>query len=184
MENKKRKLDNNPQLTEASIHPDLIVTTEEVFRYFDWNQLDWDVEKQNSEYGAYLIKLDHLLIRFRVAKTTPTKVGQFVTLWKRNVKGIIEPYTSQDKMDFVVINTRLGEHIGQFVFPKKVLIEKGILSVNGVGGKRGFRVYPLWDQPDNPQAIQTQKWQLNYFLDLTQGSQQLNAKSIQRLYNI
>ncbi|MEG2603136.1 MAG: MepB family protein, partial [Carnobacterium sp.] len=50
--------------------------------------------------------------------------------------------------------------------------------------KRGFRVYPLWDQPDNPQAIQTQKWQLNYFLDLTQGSQQLNAKSIQRLYNI
>ena len=37
MENKKKKLDNKPQLTETSIHPDLIVTTEEVFRYFDWN---------------------------------------------------------------------------------------------------------------------------------------------------
>ena len=40
-----------------------------------------------------------------------------------------------------------------------------ILSVNGQGGKRGFRVYPKWDLPENKQAKQTQSWQVSYFTD-------------------
>ncbi|EMM78684.1 MepB domain protein [Leptospira santarosai str. 2000030832] len=47
------------------------------------------------------------------------------------------------------------------IFPKQVLFEKGIVS----GRKRGFRVYPSWDKPTNKQALQTQKWQLAYFLE-------------------
>ncbi|WP_407428209.1 MepB family protein [Arcticibacter sp.] len=40
-----------------------------------------------------------------------------------------------------------------------------ILSVNGQGGKRGFRVYPKRDLPENKQARQTQSWQVSYFTD-------------------
>jgi len=57
--------------------------------------------------------------------------------------------------------------IGQFVFPKEVLCEKGIISKNSRGGKRAVRIYPPWDQPKSQQAKNTQAWQLNYFSEIT-----------------
>ena len=38
-------------------------------------------EKQNSKYGAGTFQLSFKTVRFRVAKKTPTKVGQFVVFW-------------------------------------------------------------------------------------------------------
>ncbi|QQR49103.1 MepB family protein [bacterium] len=102
-------------------------------------------------------------ILFRVAKITPTKVGQFVTIWKRNQAGITAPHDLADNIDFFVISVRNGERLGQFVFPTKILAEKDIVSKNDSGGKRGVRVYPAWDVADNPQAKMTQAWQLAYF---------------------
>jgi len=40
-------------------------------------------EAQNSDYDAGIFQLNSKSVRFRVAKTTPNKVGQFVSLGKR-----------------------------------------------------------------------------------------------------
>lgn len=40
-------------------------------------------ETQNAEYGAGLFQLGDLSVRFRVAKITPTKTGQFVAMWEK-----------------------------------------------------------------------------------------------------
>jgi hypothetical protein len=49
-------------------------------------------------------------------------------------------------------------------FPDAVLRTKDIVSVDGSGGKRRFRVYPLRADTANRQARATQTWQLDYFL--------------------
>ncbi|MET7297404.1 MepB family protein [Embleya sp. NPDC005575] len=124
-------------------------------------------EPESAEYGAHVFTVDGAEVRFRVAGTTPTKVGQFVTLWQRSAAGPIEPLAAEDPLDLVVISSRQGEHFGQFVFPKAVLRERGILSVHGSGGKRGFRVYPPWVSTTNRQADRTRAWQLDHFLTIT-----------------
>ena len=100
----------------------------------------------------------------RNAKITPTKIGQFVTLWKRLNNGPIQPFDVSDSFDFVIINVRSENQIGQFIFPKKVLIEKDVFTTPSKEGKRAIRVYPLWDKPLSKQALKTQQWQLDYFL--------------------
>lgn len=98
----------------------------------------------------------------RSSKVTPKKIGQFVTLWKRNAEGVTIPFEVTDDFLFVVVVTHYNRHCGHFLFSKDVLIEKGILTASKEG-KRGFRVYPVWDKPTSKQAVQTQKWQLQYF---------------------
>ena len=125
--------------------------------------------KLNSEsvaYGACSYELDGLKIEHRTSKTTPTKSGQFVTIWKRSEEGITTPFDMSDDIDFVVITSRSGENLGQFIFPKAVLIEEGIFSQTGKGGKRGIRVYPPWDIAQSKQAVRTQSWQTKYFMTL------------------
>ena len=124
-------------------------------------------ENESAEYGAYTFEVNHLKARFRVAKITPTKIGQFVTLWKRTEKGTIQPYDISDSVDLVVISTRKDNQLGQFVFPKSVLLDKNIFSNTTQKGKLGFRVYPPWDKTLNKQAQRTQQWQLHYFLELS-----------------
>ena len=106
-----------------------------------------------------------------VSKITPTKIGQFVTLWKRFGKGPIQPYDISDSVDFFIINTRKDDHCGQFIFPKSVLCQHDIFSINGHGGKRAIRVYPPWDIVENRQAEKTQKWQVAYFLDMPKNNE-------------
>lgn len=125
-------------------------------------------EAESAEYGACAFTLDGLSVRFRVAKTTPTKVGQFVTVWKRSESGPIQPFDAEDPVDLFVISTREGERFGQFVFPRDVLRERDIVSTNGSGGKRAFRVYPPWVTTTNRQARSTQKWQVEHFLQLSE----------------
>ena len=120
---------------------------------------DFRIETESREYKACQFQLNGLHIICRNAKITPKKVGQFVTCWKRNTKGITEPYSEADRCDLYVINVQSGDNIGQFVFPKSVLIEKGIISTDKKDGKRGFRVYPSWDTAISAQAVKTQKWQ-------------------------
>jgi hypothetical protein len=45
------------------------------------------LERESLEYAACSFKLNSMSVKFRVAKITPTKIGQFVTLWKRVSKG-------------------------------------------------------------------------------------------------
>lgn len=140
---------------------------------------EFELEAESQEYGACAFKLNGKSIRFRVAKITPTKVGQFVTFWKRVGSGPIMPYDMADKFDFLVVSVRTADHFGQFIFPKSVLCQKGFVSVEGKGGKRAMRVYPPWDIADNSQAKKTQAWQLMYFVEIRPN---LDLILIQNLY--
>lgn len=123
-------------------------------------------EKESKAYGACDFAMKGHRIKFRVGKITPTKIGQFVTLWKRMGQGPILPYDMADPIDLFVVSVRKPGHLGQFVFPKSLLHEKGIVSKNGQGGKRAMRVYPSWDIAENRQAKHTQAWQLLYFFEI------------------
>jgi len=119
---------------------------------------------ESAEYSACSFKLAGKTIQFRVSKITPAKNGQFVTIWKRNKDGITEPFNVLDDLDFIIITSKSDDNFGQFIFPKSVLAEKGIIAGNGKPGKRGIRVYPPWDIATSKQAEKTQSWQTRYFL--------------------
>ncbi len=120
-------------------------------------------DTESKEYQACRFVLDGQRVICRTAKITPTKIGQFVTLWKRNHMGKTCPFDATDELDLIIINCRSVDHAGYFIFPKSVLLSKGILSAPGKVGKMGIRVYPPWDKADNPQAMRTQAWQLEHF---------------------
>ena len=127
------------------------------------------VELESSEYGACRFVLNNSNILFRTAKITPTKTGQFVTLWKRINQGPIQPFDNTDRIDLFIVSVRKDNHFGIFIFPKEVLISKEIVS-DKKEGKRAIRVYPPWDCTTSKQAQKTQKWQLEYFFEIPQNS--------------
>lgn len=125
-------------------------------------------EAQNAEYAAGLFTLSSQstikTARFRVAKQTPTKIGQFVTFWEKDSKGINQPFQYDSSPDLLVVTTFKDSHaFGQFVFPKNVLLRHNILQFHFTKGKMGIRVYPSWDKPTSHTALRTQSWQLDYF---------------------
>jgi len=160
------------------IHPDLIDAIKYVYEPNKWKINNLVREKESFEYGATEFILNQHNIKFRVAKTTPKKNGQFVTLWKRAGSGSIQPFDMADSFDLVVISTRSSTHFGQFIFPKNLLHKKGIVSKDEIGGKLAIRVYPPWDIANSKQAIKTQKWQLPYFFEINEGMGLSNIKKL------
>jgi hypothetical protein len=139
-------------------------------------------EAESSEYGACRFGLDGQAVVFRVAKTTPTKLGQFVTLWKRPRQGdAIAPLAAGDQVDFVVIEVAQGGQRGQFIFDKSILIRKGVLFSADHAGKRAIRVYPPWTSPVARDAVRTQQWQSDYFLHLS-GTGSADPAQTKRLF--
>lgn len=153
---------------------------EKFFKHAGLNISKVVFELESKEYRACSFQLDEKQVIYRQAKVTPKKTGQFVTLWKRVKVGPIKPFNSSDNFDLVIISVQSENKIGQFVFPKQALIDKGIITHLKKEGKRGFRVYPPWDHTNSPQARKTQKWQLEFFLDIEQS--QFNAERIKPLY--
>lgn len=139
---------------------------------------NFKLEQESKEYDACQFELNGLSIISRSAKITPKKVGQFVTFWKRKENGPIEPFHATDHLDFYVVNIRSEHQFGQFVFPKSVLIAKGIISTSHKEGKRAFRVYPPWDVANNKQAERSQKWQLEYFYGVNKEIDWERVKSL------
>jgi len=140
---------------------------------------DLKLEPESKEYDACRFTLNGLSILSRSAKITPKKIGQFVTFWKRNGSGPIEPFSENDEIDFYVVNVQTKNELGQFVFPKSELIKKGIISTNKKEGKRAFRVYPSWVKTKNKQAERTQNWQLDYFYEINDST---NYHKVSELY--
>lgn len=177
------KIFNDNQVGELPLplHNDLIETIARIYIPLGFQYSQPHAELNNAEYGGYHFSLNDTNIRFRVAKITPTKVGQFVTIWKRNNNGTIQPYDTSEAMDYYVICARKDDYWGQFVFPASVLCKHNILSNQGIGGKRAFRIYPPWDIPISRQAQNTQKWQLPYFLNISQHHQ-VDVDRVKELY--
>jgi len=120
-------------------------------------------EAESLEYDAYSLILNGSKAIYRKAKITPTKSGQFVTIWKRNAHGITTPFSIHDNVKFCVIAARIEDQLGFFIFPSEILNHQRIFSDENRDGKRGIRVYPPWDVAKNKQAQKTQQWQLKYF---------------------
>ncbi|WP_371356102.1 MepB family protein [Pseudomonas chlororaphis] len=156
---------------------DLIAAIQDVYKPAGMQLTDAALrEAESSEYGASRFGLDGHTIVFRVAKITPTKIGQFVTIWKRSTAGSpIAPLDVGDGVAFVVVSVSDATQCGQFVFDQKILVSKGIMAINGKGGKRAIRVYPPWAKPVAKEAVRTQQWQLRYFLPFEQSG---NANSV------
>lgn len=144
----------------------LQLATKLIYEPCQWQLSDFEQEKESREYKACRFRLNGLSVICRTAKITPTKTGQFVTLWKRSANGPIQPFEATDPVDLFVVNVRNGESMGQFVFTKQILINKGVLSSNGKEGKRALRVYPPWDIAESKQAQKTQVWQSDFFISL------------------
>lgn len=160
---------------------DLIIATEKLYIKINVVIANFKIEKESAAYNACSFEINKKNILYREAKITPTKIGQFVTIWKRNEFGITEPYNVNDTIDLVVIGCRHNEHFGQFVFPKNILGERKIFTKNSIEGKRGIRVYPPWDIATNKHALQTQASQLEYFLEM-RGI--VDLERAKRLYGI
>lgn len=120
------------------------------------------------EYSGFNCTVNERNIKFRISKITPTKTGQFVTLWKRNEKGETIPFDSTDNIDFYLVASFKDSLSGVFIFQKQILAEKGVLSNGKKTGKRGIRVYPSWDKTESKQAHKTQDWQTQYFLTFSE----------------
>lgn len=172
--NKKRERKNTVVIEQKNkrpsreTHPDLLLAEGLVYKPSGLALQNLKIEEGSTGYGAAEFTLNNHSIKFRVGKITPTKVGQFVTFWKRIGKGPILPYDLNDPFDFLIISARAENHFGQFAFPKAVLCEKGIISSSEKEGKRAMRIYPPWDKADNSQAKKTQTWQLQYFIKFSE----------------
>lgn len=139
-------------------------------------------EMQNVKYGAGTFQLATKTIRFRVANVTPTKIGQFVAFWQKDEQNRNQPYSYEETPDFVVITTfKDDQQFGQFVFPKELLLEQNILASPSTKGKMSLRVYPAWDQPTSKQAMNSQNWQLPYFVDMSIADP-LQSRQVLALY--
>ncbi len=137
-------------------------------------------ELESKEYFAHKFQINGQHVIFRCAKITPTKIGQFVTIWKRDDNGITQPFDLHDDFNFCIITARKNENFGLFIFPKLVLYHNKILSDNTRDGKRGIRVYPTWDLTANKQAQKTQLWQTEYFIALSKN-EEIDFETVKKL---
>ena len=147
----------------------------------EFSHFEADIESQ--DYAACKFQLNSQKTRFRKAKITPAKTGQFVTIWKRNEKRITQPFDFTDDFDFFIIATREQNHFGIFIFTKSVLLENKILSDKTEQGKRGIRVYANWELTTNKQAQKTQQWQTKYFLEIFQDKS-IDINKAKQLFKI
>ncbi|MFD1551968.1 MepB family protein [Putridiphycobacter roseus] len=144
-----------------------MTTYQTLYHQSGLNIQNYEEEAESREYHACRFTINGFKVIGRQAKITPTKTGQFVTSWQRNKDGITEPFNEASGIDFLVIHVIKAGKMGQFIFPLARLIQKGIIHSATKAGKRGFRVYPPWDETTSKQAQKTQAWQLLYFVDLS-----------------
>ncbi|PEN45860.1 mep operon protein MepB [Bacillus wiedmannii] len=137
-------------------------------------------EQQNAEYAGCLFNLNNKTIRFRVSKITPNKTGQFVSFWEKDDNMQNQAFSYDAAPDLLVITCIDDNKLGQFIFPKEILLIEKILKMQSQKGKMAMRIYPIWDIPVSNQAKKSQMWQLQYFVDLSDH----NNLSLDKLLNL
>ncbi|MCO4327555.1 MepB family protein [Staphylococcus agnetis] len=140
---------------------------------------DYKKELWNKKYEALNLHINGRLFKSRLANKTPNKEGYFLSIWQKNHINKNVPFHSKNHIDKVIITVIDGAKVGQFIFSKEALIDHGILSSTTHTGKMAIRVYPTWIKHLNATALSTQKWQSNYFIDLSDG---ININDIESMY--
>lgn len=163
-----------------NIYPELFAVQNEFLNALKHLIRDLKWESESKEYHACRFKYQGSDFVYRKAKITPTKTGQFVTIWKRSKEGTIVPYGEADPIDFLMVYTPAANNSGFFLFPKNCLINYAILASENMSGKLGFRVYPPWDITTSKQAMKTKEWQDQYFFDLSKDDE-LNKNHFQNI---
>lgn len=125
------------------------------------------IDNLNVEYEGFTFELENLTFKSRLAKKTPKKKGYFVAFWRKNEFNENVPFDDDTAEDKLIINILDSDKIGQFIFPKNVLKEKGVIKSKKTKGKMAMRVYPSWVSNLNTTAKNTQRWQAKYFVDLS-----------------
>jgi hypothetical protein len=183
MSNTKIMAANNTQVFSENLETVFKLINTSVYDNFVQKMVNFRKDNESAIYGACTFELNGAGIIHRIAKITPKKTGQFVAIWKRSQKGITMPFDVTDNFDFMVITIKCDHQLGQFIFPKEVLFNKGIISQDGKHGKRGIRVYPPWNKVTNKQAQVSQNWQLKYFLPI-KNNETLDLVLAKQLYGI
>ena len=165
-------------------HIDLFTIKKNVYDKCGFDFANYKKENESEEYGACTFELNGRKVIYRTSKITPTKTGQFVTIWKRNNEGITQPFHILDDIDLIIVTAKSGDNFGQFIFPKNILVQQKIITSNHIEGKRGIRVYPPWDKVTSKQAEKTQKWQTEYFITISSDHSFDIAKAINIFSNI
>lgn len=124
-------------------------------------------ENQNQEYEGCRFEYEGKMYRSRLAKKTPKKKGYFVAFYEKDIKNVNQAFSNDNSVDFTLVNIVDGNLRGIFVFPQEVLKQHGILKTESQKGKMAIRVYPSWEKDLNATATRTQKWQVEYFKDLS-----------------
>lgn len=137
------------------------------------------IEPLNINYESCIFKINKEKYRSRKAKKTPSKKGYFTVFWVKNENDKNRPYTLNETPEKLIITIIDGKKIGQFVFPREVLLKQDILKTERVKGKMAMRVYPDWETELNKTAEHTRKWQSDYFIDFTD---EINKDKLIRLY--
>lgn len=144
-------------------HPDFRLATQTAYLPSGLLPASVQPELESGEYGALTCTLGGKRIVYRVGKTTPTKPGLFVTVWKRE-NSVTKPHHVADNFDFLILSARDSQGFGQFIFPKAIAQQHGVISSPTQEGKRGIRIYPPWVETLSKQAQKTQRWQCEHFL--------------------
>ena len=137
-------------------------------RKFQTNLPVTTLDTWNGDYEGIYFVIDSIKYHSRIGKKTSKKSGYFTTFWTKNLSGTNSPYTAAMDIDYLIIAILDGDKKGLFVFPKTVLIQKGILTSTTHKGKMGFRVYAPWDVNLNKTATTTASWQQQYFVDFSE----------------
>lgn len=137
------------------------------------------LEEQNKDYEGAVFSIDKHSFRSRKGKRTPKKQGYFVVFWEKDALDNNKAYDFVCAPDKLIITIFDEDKRGQFIFPKEVLAEKNILSTENKQGKMALRVYPDWLTSLNKIASMSQKWQLPYFINL---SESYDSQLLKQLY--
>jgi hypothetical protein len=149
-------------IVDEFIHQDFILAKKAAYIPSGLDPLSL-AKEESTEYGALTFSLNDRKIKFRVGKVTPSKLGHFVTIWKRDC-GVTKPHHIFDPIDLFIISVRDDDGFGQFIFHKSLLLKHDIVSSDIREGKRGIRVYAPWIKTLSKQAQKTQLWQCQHFI--------------------
>lgn len=130
------------------------------------SEASYEIQQWNQQYEAIEIETSNGIFISRLAQKTPNKKGFFFAIWKKDESNKNEPYDAKDIHDALIVNIVDAHRSGQFIFPKDVLLDKGILKSYISKGKMALRVYVPWETELNKTAIKTQQWQCDYFREM------------------